>query len=109
MPPFDQLIYVAHKDSVGDARLRRFLTAVEKGTQYLVNHPQATWDTFRAKRPELDDELNRRAWFDTLPRFALRPAALDQARYDRFARFLLEAELIREIKPVASYAVELPY
>lgn len=109
VPPFDQLIYVAHKDSVGDPRLRRFLSAVEKGTQYLINHPQETWDTFRAKRPELNDELNRRAWFDTLPRFAHRPAAMDNARYDRFARFLLDAKLIREIKPVASYAVELPY
>lgn len=109
VPPFDQLIYVAHRDSVGDPRLRRFLSAVEKGTQYLINHPQETWDTFRAKRPELNDELNRRAWFDTLPRFAHRPAAMDNARYDRFARFLLDANLIREIKPVSSYAVELPY
>jgi len=109
VPPFDQLIYVAHRDSISDPRLRRFLTAVEKGTQYLINHPQETWDTFRAKRPELDDELNRRAWFDTLARFAHRPAAMDTARYDRFARFLFDAKLIREIKPVSSYAVELPY
>ncbi|MEQ8251417.1 MAG: ABC transporter substrate-binding protein [Oceanibaculum nanhaiense] len=109
VPPFDQLIYVAHRDSIGDPRLRRFLTAVEKGTQYLINHPQETWDTFRAKRPELDDELNRRAWFDTLARFAHRPAAMDNARYARFARFLFDAKLIREIKPVSSYAVELPY
>ncbi|KZD05860.1 ABC transporter substrate-binding protein [Oceanibaculum pacificum] len=109
VPPYDQLIYVAHKDSVGDPRLRRFLSAVEKGTQYLINHPQETWDAFAKNQPELNDELNRRAWFDTLSRFAHRPAAMDNARYDRFARFLLDAKLIKEIKPVSSYAVELPY
>lgn len=109
VPPYDQLIYVAHKDSVNDPRLRRFLSAVEKGTQYLINHPQETWEAFAKNQPELNDELNRRAWFDTLGRFAHRPAAMDNARYDRFARFLHEAGLIKAIKPVSSYAIELPY
>ena len=36
----------------------------------------------------LDDELNRRAWAATLPRFAHSPAALDHGRYQRFAAFL---------------------
>ena len=58
--------------------------------------------------PDLDDELNRRAWRATLPRFALRPAALDHARYERFAAFLVEQGLLREALPVAEYAVELP-
>jgi putative hydroxymethylpyrimidine transport system substrate-binding protein len=59
-------------------------------------------------RPELDDELNRRAWTDTLPRFALRPGALDSARYARFAKFLEAQGLIGPPPPVASYAIELP-
>jgi putative hydroxymethylpyrimidine transport system substrate-binding protein len=58
-------------------------------------------------RKELDDELNRRAWRDTLPRFALRPAALDSRRYARFAAFLEEMGLISKARPVADYAVEL--
>jgi len=53
----------------------------------------------------VDDELNRRAWRDTLPRFALRPAALDAGRYDRLAGFLKEAGLIKTVPPVESYAV----
>jgi putative hydroxymethylpyrimidine transport system substrate-binding protein len=58
-------------------------------------------------RPELDDELNRRAWADTLPRFALRPAALHEGRYERLAEFLAERGLIEKALPVESYAVTL--
>ncbi|MFP6690922.1 MAG: ABC transporter ATP-binding protein, partial [Alphaproteobacteria bacterium] len=54
-----------------------------------------------------DDELNRRAWRDTLPRFALRPAALDRARYARFARFMQEQGLIPQALSVAEYATIL--
>ena len=57
---------------------------------------------------DLDDELNRRAWRDTLPRFALRPAALDANRYRRFARFLQAQKMIEDIPPLETYAVELP-
>jgi putative hydroxymethylpyrimidine transport system substrate-binding protein len=53
-------------------------------------------------------ELNRRAWRDTLPRFALRPAAFDKVRYQRFAAFLKEQGLIKKVLPVSDYAVELP-
>ena len=97
----------AHRERLDDSRLGRFLDAVERGTQYLINHPQESWRLFVAADPDLDDELNRRAWRDTLPRFALRPAALDSARYRRFAAFLAERGLTGDPPPVEQYAVEL--
>jgi len=57
-------------------------------------------------RKDLDDELNRRAWKDTLPRFALRPGALDQTRYRRFAEFLKNQGMIKKILTLEQYAVE---
>ncbi|MGB0746327.1 MAG: ABC transporter ATP-binding protein, partial [Alphaproteobacteria bacterium] len=47
------------------------------------------------------------AWRDTLPRFALRPAAIDRGRYTRFEAFLIEQGLVDAPRPVDSYAVEL--
>ncbi len=108
VPPYDELILVANKSTLGDARLRKFLNAVEKGTQFLVNHPQESWKLFIGAHKDLDDELNKRAWAATLPRFALRPAALDKARYERFAVFLKEQKLIKSIPALDTYAVELP-
>ncbi len=83
------------------------LRAIERGVQYLVNHPQEAWALFAGHKKGLDDELNRRAWRDTLARFALRPAALDRGRYERFAKFLIAQGLIETAPPVASYALEL--
>lgn len=107
VPPYDELIVVARPDRQGDPLLRRFVDALERGVQFLVNHPEDSWRLFLRGRDELDDELNARAWRDTLPRFALRPAALDTARYARFATFLEAQGLIKKALPVSRYAVEL--
>ncbi len=107
MPAYDELILVAHRDRLDDPRIAAFLGAVERAVQYLVNHPEESWDHFVGYRKALDDELNRRAWHDTLPRFALRPRALDHARYTAFAEFLLKQGVIKTNPPLETYAVEL--
>lgn len=107
VPPYDELIYVTRDELKGDPRLGRFLAAVEDATIFLTNHPQAALDMFLKARPDLDDELNRRAWFDTLPRFAKRPAAVDRGRYDRFGAFMKEKGLIDEVPPFDTYNVML--
>jgi putative hydroxymethylpyrimidine transport system substrate-binding protein len=107
VPVYDELIFIANRDKLDDPRLGRFMDAVERGALYLVNHPEDAFALFVQGRPELDDELNRRAWADTLPRFALSPSALDSARYARFAAFLEQQGLIKPPPPVEDYAVEL--
>jgi len=108
-PVYDELIYVAHRDRAKDAALRRFMDAVESATTFLVNNPEESWKMFiEGPRKELDNELNKRAFKDTLNRFSLSPAALDSNRYQRFARFLADKKMIRSVPPVSQYAVELP-
>lgn len=108
IPAYDELILVANRDSLDDPKLGKFVDGLEAGVQYLVNHPDESWLLFIAgERKDLDDELNRRAWRDTLPRFALRPGALDRTRYQRFAEFLKDQDIIKEIAPLESWAVEL--
>lgn len=107
VPAYDELIYVAHRDRLDRPELRSFLRAVERATLWLVNHPDEGWALFKKTDPALDDELNRRAWADTLPRFAHSPAALDSGRYRRFAAFLAEHEIVANPPAVASYAVDL--
>ncbi len=108
VPAYDELIIVANSERLDDPRLKPFLGALARGVQFLVNHPQEAWRLFAGHKAGLDDELNRRAWRDTLPRFALRPAALDRGRYEAFAKFLLDQGVIDKTPPVDSYAVELP-
>lgn len=107
VPAYDELIYVTRTDLVADNRLPRFLDAVEKAAIYITNHPQQGWELFIKAYPNLNDELNKTAFFDTLPRFAKRPAALDRGRYERFGQFMAEAKLIPEAPKVDDLAVEL--
>ncbi|CTQ69311.1 MAG: ABC transporter substrate-binding protein [Roseibium album] len=107
VPIFDELIYVVNKDQTDDPRFVKFLAAVEAATIYLTNHPEEAWNAFIEAYPHLNDELNKRAWADTLPRFAKRPGSLDEGRYQRFAEFMAEAGLISKVVPVDTYAVEI--
>jgi len=105
VPAYDELIYVAAAKNRDDPRLARFLAAIEESTIFITNHPDEARDIFMKSHTDLDDELNRRAFDLTLPRFAKRPAALDVGRYQRFAAFLKEKGLIDAIPPIESYAI----
>ncbi|HRM73599.1 MAG TPA: ABC transporter substrate-binding protein [Paracoccus sp. (in: a-proteobacteria)] len=107
VPTYDELIFVANPATMNADASRRFLHAVERGAQYMVNHPDEAWQLFSATAPDLQDELNAAAWKDTLPRFSQSPAALDQGRYARFETFLKEAGLTDKILPVSDLAVDL--
>ncbi len=106
VPTYDELIYVANPETMDAGKISRFLRATAKATQYIVNHPEDSWDIFKSTSTELDDALNARAWTDTIPRFALRPAAVDIARYADFERFLVKAGLLDGTRPVSELAID---
>ena len=62
VPPYDELILIANSGRLDDPRLAKALRAIERGVQYLINHPQDAWGLFAGHKKGLDDELNRRAW-----------------------------------------------
>ena len=105
VPPYDELIVITNRALLADPRLPRFVAALERGVQYLVNHPAESWALFVKGRKEVDDELNRRAWADTISRFALRPAALDRGRYARMAAFLKAEGVVETTPPIDAYAI----
>jgi len=106
VPAYDELILVANKDKVADPRFKRFVAAIERATLYTENHPAEAWALFIKNHKDLDDDLNKKAWADTLPRLATDPAALDHDRYARFAAFLAAQGLIKNPPAVETYAVE---
>ncbi|GGB58809.1 ABC transporter ATP-binding protein [Tistrella bauzanensis] len=104
IPPYDELVIAAHADNAADPRFAAFNRALEKGVQFLVNHPEASWELYIRGRPEVADEGNRRSFFQTISRFAHSPAALDHGRWRRFATFMADAGLIDAPRPVEDYA-----
>lgn len=109
IPLYDELIFVSSKQEANDPRIGQFLAALTQATNYLINHPQTTWETFAKYHPELNNQFNHDAWFATLPHFALTPAALDKSRYQNFALYLQQKNVIKTLPPLQDYTVEVSY
>lgn len=107
IPNYSELVFVVNTAHIYDDRLPRFLTAVKKAVAYLDTHPRETWQEFTKQYPEANNEVNREAWFATMPYFAEDPASFDREEWEDFARFMRQHRLIRKIQPVARYAVAL--
>ncbi|MEM8956624.1 MAG: ABC transporter substrate-binding protein [Pseudomonadota bacterium] len=107
VPPYDELVYIANRDTMDPDMLRRFISATEKATHYIVNHPEDSWEIFAGTARELQDELNAKAWVDTWPRFSLTPAAVDHGRYARFEAFLEASGMVEGQRTVGELAIDL--
>ena len=107
VPAYDELVIVANRDAVNAPKVKKFLAALQKGTDYLLAHPEESWQAFAKAHPELNTELNHVAWQKTLPLFAKNPAQLDGQRYQAYEQFLFDNQLIKKITPVEKYAVEV--
>lgn len=108
VPVYDELIFVANKTAIQDEKLSRFMTAISQANDFIKQNPDKAWELFVSYKPkELDNELNRMAWADTLPHLADNPKALDKARYQAMATFMQEQGLIKVLPAIDDYAVVL--
>ena len=103
VPVYDELILVAKRETHDAARTKKFLAAITEATAWLKANSSEAWAIFSKYGKELDNDLNRMAWRDTVPLLANDPAALDRARYDAFAAFLVKRGLIKQAPAADSY------
>jgi putative hydroxymethylpyrimidine transport system substrate-binding protein len=103
VPTYDELILVTKRETVDVARTKKLLAAIAEATAWLKANPDEAWGIFSKSGKELDNELNKLAWKDTLPLLAVDPSALDRARYTAFADFLVKRGLIKQAPPLDSY------
>ncbi len=94
IPNYEELILVTNVKEARDPALIKFTTALQQGTNYLIRHPQESWQAFARAYPELNNELNRRAWFESLSYFARRPTAYDDQSYQQMKAFLQQEGLL---------------
>ncbi|NDH61146.1 MAG: hypothetical protein EBY18_05695 [Alphaproteobacteria bacterium] len=103
VPTYDELILVAKRETVDVARTKKLLAAIAEATTWLKANPAEAWEIFSKSGKDLDTELNRLAWKDTLPLLADDPLALDRARYETFAAFLVKRGLIKQAPAIDTY------
>ena len=103
MPPYSELVYIVNQDIADPEIVDRFLAAVTRGANALVDDPDAAWELFIKYDPKLDNELNRKSWDATVPLFSTTPATLNKERYAEFATFLLANDLVAAMPAPEDY------
>ena len=106
VPSYEELIYIANVKNRNNPIFDKFFKAIQKATLTIINDPETTWKDFPTYRKGLDDELNKRAFKDTLSRFTLRPQAHDLKTYEEFGNFLKEKGIIK--KNIQAYTFAKP-
>ena len=104
VPTYEELIYIANQKNKNNPLFDKFFNAIQKATLTIINDPVSTWKDFSSFRKGLDDELNKRAYKDTIYRFALRPQAHDLKTYKNFSKFLKNKGIIKQDINVESFA-----
>lgn len=107
IPTYSELIFVVNNKNVHDPRFKSFLRALQKGEEYLQKHPDETWREFAKEHHELNDELNKRAWMETLPYFTKNPAPFDKNKWQAFLAFMQQHNLITKTQPISVYSIDL--
>ena len=104
VPTYEELIYIANQKNKNNPLFDKFFSAIQKATLTIINDPVSTWKDFSSYRKGLDDELNKRAYKDTISRFTLRPQAHDIKTYKKFSNFLKRKGIIKKITKVETFA-----
>ena len=104
VPIYEELIYISSVKNRNNPVFDKFFKAIQKATLTMINDPISSWKDFSSYRKGLDDELNKRAFKDTISRFALRPQAHDLNTYEAFASFLKDKGIIKKSINVENYA-----
>ena len=104
VPTYEELIYIANQKNKNNPLFDKFFSAIQKATLTIINDPVSTWKDFSSYRKGLDDELNKRAYKDTISRFTLRPQAHDLKTYSNFSNFLKRKGIIKKITKVETFA-----
>lgn len=108
VPAYEELILVAHPDYAGTDKLERFLTVLDQASRMILENPDASYASFVSYRPDLlDNELNRRAWRDTLPKLSRETRKTDANSWSRFAQFMKDRGLIKGIPQPQTYLFPL--
>jgi putative hydroxymethylpyrimidine transport system substrate-binding protein len=107
VPPSDEVIMLSNATRLSDPRLPKFLAAVQEGGAALRQNPHGMWQKFIADQPSLNDELNRTAWFQTIPYFQTNPFTLDAKRYLVYRDFMFTNGLIKKKGDLSAYAVQI--
>lgn len=87
-PSYNELVFITQTSRTHDLNIQKFLTAVKLATAYLKAHPQQSWQAAIKEWPQLNNSLNKEAWFETIPYFANNPSEINYDTCKHLANYL---------------------
>lgn len=88
MPLYSELIFITTKKNRNNEAIQLFLKSIREGVIYLINHPEESWENAIKNYPELNNAVNKKSWFASLSRFALRPEIPDKEQNETLKAFI---------------------
>ena len=97
VPDFYELVLISNSNLVKEnpGRAEAFMAGLAKGISQTLTDPKAALEVFFKLNPELNDELNRKAFETTLPFFQGSPGQ-EPERWQKMQAFMLERGLIKK-------------
>jgi len=107
VPKYSELVFVSNPNNLDKKTLKKFLLALQQGVTYLKKNPEKSWQKFADIRPNLNNKLNKKAWFASINLFANNPATFNKYEWEQFIDFMYTNKLIKEKQSVDKYAIDL--
>jgi len=101
LPDYYELVFITSEENLTEKGklLAGFLRAMDRALKFVREKPEEALDLYFRANPDVRKDLDRKAFYDTLPLYA-EVTAQDPARWKEFADFALKWGLIsREVKP----------
>ena len=92
VPLYSELVFIANQKKTLDDRYSRFFKALDEGRQYLIAHPNESWEKFAKQHQELNNKLNKEVWLHNINQFVASSQSVNTAQCEKLASFL-SAEL----------------
>jgi len=102
IPLTQEILFVVHAAAPEEREdaLAGFLRATASAITWITENPDEAMRLFFEVHPDLDDELNRRSFVETLPLFARGARHDDAAVWEAVQMYLAEQQLISQTFPI---------
>jgi len=108
VPKYEQVILVAHKESLDKPELKDFVKAIKESCTYIKKNPEEAWASFITYLPPQNTPQNKESFMQIVSLLSSDPSSLSKSHYESFANDLRRNKvLITDPIPISEYAVDL--
>jgi putative hydroxymethylpyrimidine transport system substrate-binding protein len=102
VPDTAEIILVANPNLIEEhpTWIRAFLNGLSRGISFTKEYPEEAYSLFLSAHPDLDDELNHRAYDATLPLYADEASLPGQQAWEELQYYLVKYGLMEETFPL---------